>query len=44
MAAKAKNAEMTEEFIDAWREEKSLWDVLSPLYRNRDAKRRIIDA
>ena len=31
-----KKVEMNENFIEAWREEPSLWDVTSPLYKNRD--------
>ena len=33
MAAKAKKVELTEAFIDAWRREKSLWDVTSHHYK-----------
>ena len=40
MAAKAQRIELTEEFIGLWRQEKSLWDAASPLYRNKDAKER----
>ena len=38
MAAKTQRIELTEDFINLWKEEKSLWDVISPLYRDRDAK------
>ena len=40
MAAKAKKAEHTEVFIDAWRREKCLWDVISHHYKpNRKVSR-----
>ena len=40
MAAKAKKAEHTEVFIDAWRREKCLWDVTSHHYKtNRKVSR-----
>ena len=40
MAAKAKKAEHTEVFIDAWRREKCLWDVTSQHYKtNRKVSR-----
>ena len=38
MAGKNQRIELVEEFIGALREEVSLWDVTSPLYRNRDEK------
>ena len=31
---------MNENFIEAWREELSLWDVTSPLYKNRDERKK----
>ena len=30
-----KKTELNEEFITMWREEQSLWDVMSPLYQNK---------
>ena len=38
MLAKSKKVELNEEFITMWREEQSLWDVMSPLYRDRNEK------
>ena len=38
MAAKSQGIEKTEEFIILWREEICLWDIRSPLYRNRDTR------
>ena len=32
MSAKSKKNELSEEFTAMWREEQSLWDVMSPLY------------
>ena len=30
--------ELNEEFIGMWKEEQSLWDVMSPLYQNKNEK------
>lgn len=38
MASKIKRQEITELFIEIWREERSLWDVKSPIYKDRNAK------
>ena len=38
MSAKPKKIELSEEFIAMWREEQSLWDVMSPLYRDKNEK------
>ena len=38
MSAKSKKIELIEEFIAMWREEQSLWDVLPPLFRERNEK------
>ena len=32
MSAKSNKIELIEEFTAMWREEQSLWDVMSPLY------------
>ena len=40
MAAKTQKVEQNEEFICAWREETSLWDVCSSNYKDRNAKRK----
>ena len=32
ISAKSKKIELNEEFIAMWREEQSLWDVMSPLF------------
>ena len=32
MSAKSKKNELNEEFTAMWREEQSLWDVMSPLH------------
>ena len=38
MSAKSKKNELNEEFTAMWREEQSLWDVMSPLYWDRNEK------
>ena len=38
MSAKLKKIELNEEFIAMWSEEQSLWDVMSPLYRDSNEK------
>jgi len=38
MAGKQQRIALTEEFINLFREERSLWDAASPLYRCKDAK------
>ena len=38
MVGKFKKREFNEIFIDIWREEKSLWDVTSVVYKDRTAK------
>ena len=30
--------ELSEEFMVMWREEQTLWDVMSPLHRNQNEK------
>ena len=40
MAAKTQKVETNEEFIRAWHEETSLWDVCSSHYKDRNAKRK----
>ena len=44
MAAKCQNVEVTEFFISVWREEESLWNVSSILYKNRDVKAKSTNA
>ena len=36
MATKTQRIELTEDFMNLSKEEKSLWDVISPLYHDRD--------
>ena len=43
MAAKAKEIELTEALIDAWRREECLWDVTSHYYTNRQKKQKSIN-
>ena len=38
MSAKSKKIELSEEFTAMWREEQSLWDGMSALYRDRNEK------
>ena len=38
MTSKVKRQELTEEFIEIWREERSLWDVKATIYGDRNAK------
>ena len=38
MSAKPKKVKLNEEFIAIWTEEQSLWDVMSPLYRDKNEK------
>ena len=38
MATKKEKQEFLENFIEIWRKEKSLWDVNSPLYKDKNAK------
>ena len=38
MSAKSKKNELNEEFTAMWREEQSLWDVMSPLHWDRNEK------
>ncbi|XP_057291927.1 uncharacterized protein LOC130614516 [Hydractinia symbiolongicarpus] len=38
MGTKAQKTESTENFISAWREEESLWNVTLTVYKNKDAK------
>ena len=35
MSAKSNKIELSETFMVMWREEKTLWDVMSPLYRDK---------
>ena len=43
MAAKAKEVELTEALIDAWRREECLWDVTSHHYTNCQKKQKSIN-
>ena len=38
MSAKSKKNELNEEFRAMWREEQSLWDVMSPFYWDKNEK------
>ena len=38
MSAKSNKIEFSEEFMVMWREEQTLWDVMSPLYRDKNEK------
>ena len=38
MSAKSKIIELNEEFIAMWRGEQNLWDIMSPLYQDRNKK------
>ena len=38
MSVKSNKIELSEEFMALWREEQSLWDVISPLYRDKNEK------
>ena len=38
MSAKSNKIKLSEEFIAMWREEQTLWDVMSPLYRDKNEK------
>ena len=38
MSAKSNKIELSEEFMVMWREEQTLWDVMSPLYRDKNEK------
>ena len=39
MSAKSSKIELSEEFMAMLREEQTLWDVMSPLYRNKTEKK-----
>ena len=43
MLTKSKNTELSEEFIVMWRNEQSLWDVMSSLFRERSEKRQKLE-
>ena len=38
MASKTQKLELTEQFIEIWRDEPSLWNVKAPIYKDRNAK------
>ena len=40
MATKLEKEERTENFIEEWKDLRSLWDVLSPEYRDRNERRK----
>ena len=38
MSAKSNKIKLSEELIAMWREEQTLWDVMFPLYRDKNEK------
>ena len=38
MSGKSNQIELSEEFMTMWREEKTFWDVMFPLYRQKNEK------
>ena len=38
MSAKSNKIKLSEELIAMWREKQTLWDVMSPLYRDKNEK------
>ena len=38
MSVKSNKIELSEEFMVMWREEQTLWDVMSPSYRDKNEK------
>ena len=38
MSAKSNKIELSEEFMAMWREEQTLWDVMFPLYPDKNKK------
>ena len=38
MSAKSNKIELSEKFRVIWREEQTLWDVMSPLYQDKNEK------
>ena len=38
MSAKSNKIELSGEFMVMWREEQTLWDVMSPSYRDKNEK------
>ena len=38
MSAKSKKTELSEEFMVMWRDEQTLWHVISPLCRDKNEK------
>ena len=38
MSSKSNKIELSEEFMVMWREEQTLWDIKSPLYRDKNEK------
>ena len=38
MSAKSNKIELSEEFMAKWREEQTLWDVMFPLYPDKNEK------
>ena len=41
MLAKSNKIELSEEFIVMWREKQTLWDVMSPSYRDKNEKDKV---
>ena len=39
MSAKSNKIELSEEFMAMWREEQTLWDVMFPLYPDKNKTR-----
>ena len=38
MSAKSNKIDLSEEFMTMWREEQTLWDVMFPLYTDKNEK------
>ena len=38
MSAKSNKIELSEEFMAMWKDEQTLWDVISPLRRDKNKK------
>ena len=38
MSAKSKKIDLSEDFMAMWREEQTLWDVIFPLYPDKNEK------
>ena len=43
MSAKSSKIELSEEFMAMLREEQTLWDVMSPLYRDKNEKNKSLE-